>query len=47
MCSSDLMDVATKKNIAIGDKVALVDGQKLLLARGEGGRLVVVQMVSC
>jgi len=43
----DLMDVATKKNIAIGDKVALVDGQKLLLARGEGGRLVVVQMVSC
>jgi len=43
----DLMDVATKKNIAIGDKVALVDGQKLLLARGEGGRLVAVQMVSC
>lgn len=43
----DLMDVGTKQNIAIGEKLALVDGQKLLLARGEGGRLVAVQMVSC
>jgi small subunit ribosomal protein S5 len=33
--------------IAIGDKIALVDGLQLLLSRGEGSRLVVVQMVSC
>jgi hypothetical protein len=41
------MDVSSKHSIGIGEKIALVDGQKLLLARGEGGRLVVVQMVSC
>ena len=41
----DLMNVNSKQNIAIGDKVALVDGLQLLLSKGEGSRLVVVQMV--
>lgn len=31
--------------VAIGSKVELVNGQKLLLSRGSGGRVVVVQMV--
>lgn len=43
----DLMNVASKQTIAIGDKIALVDGLQLLLSRGEGSRVVVVQMVSC
>jgi hypothetical protein len=43
----DLMDVTTdhKVPIPIGGSVELKDGQKLLLERGDGGRLVVVQMV--
>jgi hypothetical protein len=42
----DLTDVtAGKSPIPIGDKVALVEGQQLLLSKGDGGRLVVVQMV--
>ncbi|HMV60754.1 MAG TPA: kinase, partial [Agitococcus sp.] len=41
----DLMNVASKQTIAIGDKIALVDGLQLLLSRGEGSRVVVVQMV--
>jgi hypothetical protein len=41
----DLMDVTHKTAIAIGDQVALVDGLQLLLERGDGGRLVVVQMI--
>lgn len=41
----DLMEVDSKTVIAIGDKVELKDGLKLLLSREEGGRLVVVQMV--
>ena len=41
----DLMDVATKTKIAIGDKVELKDGLQLLMSNEEGGRLVVVQMV--
>ncbi|MFA7241567.1 MAG: kinase [Sulfuricellaceae bacterium] len=44
---SDLMDVATKTPIPIGSKIELKDGQQILLAKGDGGRLVVVQMVDC
>jgi hypothetical protein len=39
------MDAATKTAIPVGGKVELKDGLQLLLARGDGGRLVVVQMV--
>ncbi len=42
----DLMDVTTKTPIAIGGKLELQDGQQILLTRGDGGRLVVVQMVA-
>ena len=42
---TDLTDVATKNVIPIGGKLALTDGQQILLAKGEGGRLVIVQMV--
>ena len=43
----DLADVTTDNKIAVpvGCKVELKDGQKLLLSRDDGGRLVVVQMV--
>ena len=41
----DLMDTDSKTTIAVGDKVELKDGLKLLLSRGDGGRVVVVQMV--
>lgn len=45
----DLVDLTQADNrisISIGGKVELVDGQKLLLSREDGGRLVIVQMVS-
>lgn len=42
----ELMDVGEKKSIPVGDKVELKDGQQLLMERGEGGRLFVVQMVN-
>jgi len=45
----DLMDLTQDSNripIPVGNKVELVDGQKLLLSREDGGRLVVVQMVN-
>ncbi len=42
----DLTDVATKTVIPIGGKLELSDGQQILLEKGEGGRLVVVQMVT-
>ncbi|EXJ13191.1 helix-hairpin-helix domain-containing protein [Imhoffiella purpurea] len=41
----DLMDVSTKTSIPIGGQLELKDGQQILLARGDGGRLVLVQMV--
>jgi hypothetical protein len=43
----DLTDVTcgNKSSIPIGGKVELVDGKQILLAKGDGGRLVVVQMV--
>lgn len=43
---ADLTDVATKTSIPIGGQLALVDGQQILLDKGDGGRLVVVQMVN-
>ncbi len=42
----DLTDVTTKAVVAQGDKIALYDGQQLLLSKDEGGRLVVVQMAN-
>jgi len=41
----DLMDVSTKTSVPIGGRLELRDGQQILLAKGDGGRLVVVQMV--
>lgn len=44
----DLMDKTDPnqdKSIPVGGKVELVDGQRLLLSREDGGRVVVVQMV--
>jgi hypothetical protein len=43
----DLMDVANKTTIPIGEKIELLDGKQILLSRQDGGRLVVVQMVEC
>ena len=42
---ADLMDVAAKTLIPVGGKIKLKDGLHILLAKGEGGRLIVVQMV--
>ena len=43
----DLLEIngATKTPIPVGDKVELTDGKQILLEKGDGGRLVVVQMV--
>jgi len=43
----DLLDVSgdDKIPVPLGEKIELKDGQKLLLEKGDGGRLVVVQMV--
>ena len=41
----DMYDVAEKKPIAIGGYVPLTDGRQILLDKGQGGRLVVVQLV--
>lgn len=43
----DLMDVTkeSKVPVPIGEKLELKDGQKILFAKGDGGRLAVVQMV--
>jgi len=41
----ELNDVTTKTAVPIGGKLELKDGQQILLSTGEGGRLVVVQMV--
>ena len=41
-----LMVLPEKKQIAIGDKIALTDGLQFVLSTEEGGRLVVVQLVS-
>ena len=41
----DLMDVSSKKIIAIGSKVELIADKQLLLDKHDGGRLVHIQMV--
>jgi len=41
----DLLDVSTRTAVPIGGRLELQDGQQILLAKGEGGRLIVVQMV--
>lgn len=42
----DMYDVTDKKPIAIGGYVPLTDGRQILLDKGQGGRLVVVQLVN-
>jgi hypothetical protein len=42
----DLMEANTKTPIPIGGQLEIKDGQQILLAREDGGRLAVVQMVS-
>lgn len=44
---TELMDVDSKETFAPGQQVELRAGRKLLLARGNGGRLALVQMVEC
>jgi hypothetical protein len=43
----DMMEIVNGKNIsiAIGSKVELKEGQKILLSKATGGRLIIVQMV--
>lgn len=41
----DLRDVVNKTDIPIGGKLELKDGQQILFAKGDGGRLAVIQMV--
>ena len=41
----DMYDVTEKKPIAIGGYVPLTDGRQILLDKGQGGRLVVVQLI--
>lgn len=41
----DMYDVTDKKHITIGGYVPLTDGRQILLDKGQGGRLVVVQLV--
>lgn len=41
----DLLDASTKTPIPIGGQLEIKDGQQILLAREDGGRLAVVQMV--
>ena len=42
----DMYDATDKKPIAIGQYVPLTDGRKILLDKGQGGRLIVVQLVN-
>ncbi|MER0058810.1 lipopolysaccharide kinase InaA family protein [Pectobacterium polaris] len=42
----ELMSLPDKKKVAIGDKLALTDGAQFVLSTQEGGRLVVVQLVT-
>ncbi|WPL19683.1 kinase [Thiorhodovibrio winogradskyi] len=42
----DLMDATTKTPIPSGSQLEIKDGQQILLAREDGGRLAVVQMVA-
>ena len=41
----DMYDATDKKPIAIGGYVPLTDGRQILLDKGQGGRLIVVQLV--
>jgi hypothetical protein len=40
-----MMNVATKMPVPIGEKIELVEGGQILLDKAEGGRLLLVQMV--
>lgn len=42
----DMMDVTEKKPIAIGEYVPLTESRQILLEKGQGGRLIVVQLVN-
>ena len=41
----DMYDATDKKPIAIGGYVPLTDGRQILLDKGQGGRLIVVQLI--
>jgi serine/threonine protein kinase len=41
-----MYDLATKKDVAIGEHVKLSDGSQYLLSRQDGGRLIQVQLVN-
>jgi hypothetical protein len=41
-----MYDASDKKPIPIGSFVPLTEGRQILLDKGQGGRLVVVQLVS-
>ena len=41
----DMLDVSGNTAVPIGQRIELKDGQQILLAKGEGGRLLHVQMV--
>lgn len=43
----DMYDVTEKKSVPIGGFVPLTDGRQIILDKGQGGRLVVVQLVKC
>lgn len=42
-----LFDVTAKASVPIGGKVELREGAQILLEKGDGGRLALVQMVAC
>ncbi|GKW31598.1 kinase [Pectobacterium carotovorum subsp. carotovorum] len=42
----ELMSLPDKRKVSIGDKLALTDGAQFVLSTQEGGRLVVVQLVT-
>lgn len=42
----DMYDVTDKKAIPIGQFVPLTDGRQILLDKGQGGRLIVVQLIN-
>lgn len=40
----DLYDLQNKKNIPIGEKIKLENNGQILLKKGQGGRLIQIQM---
>ena len=42
----DMMDVTENKPVPIGGFVPLTDGRKILLSKGDGSRLIIVQLIN-